>query len=202
MTNLWCWLSSTNNSAAVQAIAGVGQALAAIITLGVMIWLGKKQNEIAKQQRDIAAYDKRHKLYIDLLQTIDEMRNLELDPSDKTNQKYGIFSQEFYALYYRSKNLSEEIPFLFDKQFCETISIYEILNKLEDAHKSQIENMGKIDRCLSNGQDVSTGEKVDFVSIEREKQKYAQEIMDLREILKKRFQEYLSNSKRYNIKKI
>lgn len=196
MVNLWCWLSNSSNSAAVQAIAGVGQALAAIITLSVMIWLGKKQNEIAKQQRDIAAYDKRHKLYIDLIQTLDELRSLELNPSDNPAEKYWRFSQEFYALYYRFKNLSEELYFLFDKQFCESIPINKILDKLEDAHKSQIENMGKIDRRLSNGQDVSTGENVDFVSIEEEKQQYDKEIRDLRENLKKKFQEYLSSSQK------
>lgn len=196
MINLWCWLSSSSNSAAVQAMAGIGQALAAIITLGVMIWLGKKQNNIAKQQRDIAAYDKRYKLYIDLIQTLDEIRSLELNPSDNQNEKYWRFSQEFYALYYRFKNLSEELYFLFDKQFCESLPIKDILDKLEDAHKSQIENMGKLDRRLSNGEDVSTGEKVDFVSIEKEKQQYNKEITDLRENLKNKFQEYLSSSQK------
>lgn len=196
MESVWCWLSNSTNSAAVQAIAGIGQALAAIITLGVMIRLGKKQNEIARQQRDIAAYDKRHKLYIDLLQTLDEMRSLELNPSDKSEVKYPKFSQEFYSLYYKFKNLSEEIPFLFNKEFCKTIPIDEILTKLEEEHKSQIENMVKMDRCLSNGRDVSTGEKLDYVSIVREKQQYDQEIIDLREIMKKKFQEYLSLSEK------
>jgi len=194
MESIWCWLSSNNNSTAVQAITGGEQALAAIITLVVMIWLGRKQNEIARQQRDIAAYDKRHKLYIDLMQTLDEIRSLELNSSDNPTEKYWRFSQEFYALYYKFKNLSEELSFLFDKQFCETISVDEILDKLEEAHKSKIENMGKIDRRLSNGQDASTGEYVDFVSIEEEKQQYDKEIMDLRENIKKKFQEDLSSS--------
>jgi len=56
--------------------------------------------------------------------------------------------------------------------------------------------MGKIDRRLSNGQDASTGEYVDFVSIEEEKQQYDKEIMDLRETLKKKFQECLSSSQK------
>lgn len=193
MINLWCWLSSSSNSAAVQAIAGIGQALAAIITLGVMIWLGKKQNNIAKQQRNIAVYDKRYKLYIDLIQTLDEIRSIEFNPSDNQNEKYWRFSQAFYALYYRFKNLSEELYFLFDKQFCESLPIKDILDKLEDAHKSKIENMVKLDRRLSTGKDVSTGEKVDIVPIEKERQEYNKEITDLRENLKKKFQEYLSS---------
>lgn len=196
MESVWCWLRNSTNSAAVQAIAGIGQALAAIITLGVMIRLGKKQNEIARQQRDIAAYDKRHKLYIDLIQTLDEMRSLEFNPADKLEIKYSRFSQEFYPLYYKFKNLSEEIPFLFNKEFCKSIPIDELFTKLEEAHTSQIVNMEKMDRCLSDGRDVSTGEKVDCVSIAREKQQYDQDIMDLREILKKKFQQYLSLSEK------
>jgi len=196
MESIWCWLSNNSNSAAVQAIAGGGQALAAIITLGVIIWLGRKQNEIARQQRDIAAYDKRHKLYIDLMQTLDEMRSLELNSSDNPTEKYWRFSREFYALYYRFRNLSEELSFLFDKKFCESIPIDKILDKLEDAHKSKIENMGKIDRRLSNGQDSSTGEYVDFVSIEEEKQQYDEDILDLRENIKKKFQEDLGSSQK------
>jgi hypothetical protein len=70
------------------------------------------------------------------------------------------------------------------------------LDKLEDSHKSQIENMGKKDRRLFNGQDALTGEYVDFVSIEEEKQRYDKEITDLRKNLKNKFQECLSSSQK------
>ncbi len=81
-------------------------------------------------------------------------------------------------------------------RFGESIPINNILDKLEDSHKSQIENMGKKDRRLSNGQDDLTGEYVDFVSIEEDKQRYDKEITDLRKNLKNKFQECLSSSQK------
>lgn len=191
MINLWCWLNNNSNSAAVQAIAGIGQMVAAIITLSVMIKLGRKQNEIARQQKDIAAYDKRNKLYMDLIQTLDEIRSLEINSSHSINEKYWQFSHEFYSLYYKFKNLSEEIPFLYNKEFSESL-INKILNKIDEAHKSQIINMEKIDRCLSNGRESSTGEMLDHVAIVEEKQQYDRDIMELRSLLKEKFQEYLT----------
>jgi len=181
LESIWCYLSSNGNSAAVQAIAGMLQAGAAIITLGVMIWLGHKQSQIIKKQNNIVAYDKRHKLYVDLLQTLDQMISHEPSSTENWNQESAFFSRDFYSLYYKFKDLADEVPCLFENDFYKKVPTNKIMDECEKLHTMFIEHMNN----------RVTDRAPDYVKMDADKQSQKKKVRNLRDELMRKFQEYL-----------
>lgn len=71
-TGIWGWLSCSGNSAAVQAIGSIAQAIAAIITFFLMWCLGKNQNKMSQQQITASVFDKRYRFCMKMLDQINE----------------------------------------------------------------------------------------------------------------------------------
>lgn len=64
---------ASSNTETLTSLATYGtlvQAGAAVITLGIMVWLGIRQNAMTRRQINIALFDKRYKLYRDFQKTM------------------------------------------------------------------------------------------------------------------------------------
>lgn len=195
MESVWCWLSNSTNSEAVQAIAGVGQAVAAIITLSVMIKLGRKQNEIAETQKEMARkqfkfslFEKRYNLYIEILDMINQ--SISDEPQyDPTNLKGNCIESTEYNWrarenWFRLKLAKEKIRFLFDDEFSEMMEA-----SVEKAIKDSDE---LIKIHLNHVNDVYTKFDIDELRWCRKIQDKQQAARDIRDEIASKFKKYLS----------
>lgn len=202
MINLWCWLNSNSNSAAIQAIAGIGQALAGIITLVVMVWLGKKQNAIAERQKEIterqkemtrkqfkfSLFEKRYNLYIEILDMINQ--SISDEPQyDPANLKGNCIESTEYNWrarenWFRLKLAKEKIRFLFDDEFSEIMEA-----SVEKAIKHSDE---LIKIHLNHFNDVYTKSDIDELKWCREIQDKQKAARDIRDEVASKFKKYLS----------
>lgn len=195
MESVWCWLSNSTNSAAVQAIAGVGQAVAAIITLSVMIKLGRKQNEIAETQKEMtrkqfkfSLFEKRYNLYIEILDMINQ--SISDEPQyDPYNLKGNCIESTEYNWrarenWFRLKLAKEKIRFLFDDEFSEMMEA-----NVEKAIKDSDE---LIKIHINHVNDVYTKFDIDELRWCREIQDKQKEARDIRDEVASKFKKYLS----------
>lgn len=195
MVNVWCWLSNNSNSAAVQAIAGIGQALAAIITLGVMIWLGKKQNEIAETQKEMtrkqfqfSLFEKRNNLSTEILDTINN--NIADEPIYDPDHLQGNCNESTEYRWrarenwYKLKAAKEKVSLLFDEEFSKTIEtlVEKAIKNSDELIKIHINHVNEV-YIKPDRNEVKWCTKI------QDKQKEAR---DIRDELASKFKKYLS----------
>jgi hypothetical protein len=138
----WVWFNAS--AGAIQAIAGITQAVAAIITFFLMWRLGKEQTRIntMKGKQDI---------YDDLIKAIEDCtsagrmiflfggKSLETPIVIKVDSPIIKFRTEMFAKLTTIKKVQEKIYFLFNKKFSEEIEVLintevSVLTELNDLY--------------------------------------------------------------------
>ena len=188
-------VASSNTDPVVMATyAAWVQAVAAVITLAIMVWLGIRQNKLAteqqrfaKQQANFAFYEKRFKIYYDLLELIN--RSIALQPvyeTGKDNPSLSVVTEEYCRpvreWQFQMKVILERIPFLFEKEF--SIEICEIIEREE----TEIEKLKKFyidDMCERYGNDNHSVQGYHKIKEQLEK------VREIRQVLIDKFKEYL-----------
>lgn len=143
----------TNESERIAKMAMWGtwaQAGAAIITLGIMIWLGYRQNELVRKQISVDLYEKRYEVYSELLNLMEECGALEpiYDPHNfkGNSQEQTEYMHQAREFWFKIKPVSEKISFLFEKQSSE--NLIEIIEKeikaLDNLITFNIERMNQV----------------------------------------------------------
>ena len=179
----------TNESERIAKMAMWGtwvQAGAAIITLGIMIWLGYRQNELVRKQISVDLYEKRYEVYSELLNLMEECGSLkpiyDLKGNSQEQTEYIFQANEFW---FKIKPVSEKIPFLFEKQSSE--NLMEIIEKeikaLDNLITFNIERMNQV---------YTNYDSMDTEAWERNKQEKENKVRQIKEEFKTAFKEYLS----------
>ena len=108
------WIKCPENSAAIQALGSIAQVIAALLTLVVMVCLGRKQNKMFQKQNDLAMVpiiEKRKLVHDELISAINDHKN-----------KYPIFLFEA-NISDGQKNQEESI--------CYMLKMEEIIDKIK-----------------------------------------------------------------------
>jgi hypothetical protein len=150
---IWTWLSMQNNSAGMQAVAGITQAVAAVITFFIMWQLGTTQNNISRQQMVISRIDKRYEFYRNLMDVITRGREDHPQYWSLKSDGYSVVVADYInsvsnILYVELEQLRKKIPFFFfsDESSSELTSLLEtMLNDLVKIKKLHLEMLAEID---------------------------------------------------------
>lgn len=177
------WLTDSNNSSAVQAIGSIAQVIAAILTLGVMLYLGYKQNKISKKQIEISKalslYEKKYKVYMELIKLLNKVA-LEIKMPTSAINATEYIKDVGQAVIDFEFNTNEGV-FLLDKDLLEYINQLE--NEITQFSQLVYDKAGKLEErmFLDMDQDIKK-KRVYFENQEAEVRKKFESVLDFRNI--------------------
>jgi flagellar basal body P-ring protein FlgI len=183
--------SSSNESLTSWATYGtLVQAGAAVITLGIMIWLGIRQNAMTRRQLNLSLYEKRYKIYREIEDTLEkEFLFLKFPNQEGANAKHINFQEYVDPLYKKINNLkssTRERTFLLDADVNEIIDktfqiVINIVTNIAEIYFSREYDSDEKARGISQYNDANS-ERNKIIPLMDTIHKYFENVLDFKEI--------------------
>ena len=183
--------SSSNESLTSRATYGtLVQAGAAVITLGIMIWLGIRQNAMTRRQLNLSLYEKRYKIYREIEDTLEkEFLFLKFPNQEGANAKHINFQEYVDPLYKKINNLkssTRERTFLLDADVNEIIDktfqiVINIVTNIAEIYFSREYDSDEKARGISQYNDANS-ERNKIIPLMDTIHKYFENVLDFKEI--------------------
>lgn len=183
--------SSSNESLTSWATYGtLVQAGAAVITLGIMVWLGYQQKAMTRRQLNLSLYEKRYKIYREIEDTLEkEFLFLKFPNQEGANAKHINFQEYVDPLYKKINNLkssTRERTFLLDADVNEIIDktfqiVINIVTNIAEIYFSREYDSDEKARGISQYNDANS-ERNKIIPLMDTIHKYFENVLDFKEI--------------------